>query len=133
MARISAAEQSTQPLKQVARLQPPASLTAAEREKWHGVVDTMPPDGLRPEHTQLLVELARTSVACDRLERMVADALEAGDAKAIKLALGLRNRESKHLVVLATKLRIPPQSSVDAVAAGRQRRAALPVAKPWEA
>lgn len=95
------------------RLEAPTDLTELERTMWVQVVDSKPANWFDRDSEPVLKEYVRAAVTCDVLGGHVAKALASGDlveaAQADKLLLA-RDRESRRVASLATKLRLTQQS-----------------------
>jgi hypothetical protein len=113
------------------RLTPPAGLSAAELELWHSVVDSKPSDWFAEDSAPVLMEYIRAAVVCNRLAPLVDAALADGDPKAVDDLLRARDRESRRVASLATKLRLTQQSRYTPQGAGRADKKAKG-ARPWQ-
>lgn len=114
------------------RLSPPAHLTAAQSALWAAVVETKPADWFGADSAPLLAEYVRAVEMCDRLSLQV-EALIAGAAEPaeLKMLLDMRDKESKRVASLGTKLRLTQQSRyTPRAAAGADARAGSP--RPWQ-
>jgi hypothetical protein len=109
------------------RLVAPKGLRAAEKRVWQQVVDGCPSDWFASEQTELLVGYCRhvvnASVISKAVNRMTTKALlEDLIARRYNRLLGMLNRETKTIQMIATKLRLTNQSRLDPLAAGRETR-----------
>lgn len=91
-------------------LEPPAGLTDEQAQVWRETVNARSADFFGPDQVPLLEEYCRVVVMC----RLLADQIEAGiaggDAGALKALLDMRDKESRRMASLATKLRLTNQS-----------------------
>lgn len=91
-------------------LLPPAGLTEEQAQVWRETVNARSADFFGPDQVPLLEEYCRVVVMC----RLLADQIEAGiaggDAGALKALLDMRDKESRRMASLATKLRLTNQS-----------------------
>lgn len=118
-----------------ARLEPPADLTPAQRERWLAMTESSPPDMFRPADTALLrmycvaEALSMEAAASIARDGMV---IEVDGRKRANPALQSLVAASTILNNCAAKLRLCPSSRYDAAKAAR-KGAAVPMAKrPWE-
>lgn len=135
MARQSTASLSVLPVQPVARLQPPDGLQPEELALWHAVVDSKPADWFGEDSAPLLREYVRAAVMCDRLDLQVKAAIagagEPETAGLVKSYLDMRDKESKRLVSIGTKLRLTQQSRYTPLSANTAAKKARQ-ARPWQ-
>ena len=133
MSRQSTASLSVVPIGVPVRLAPPADLTEEQAARWVAVVDSKPVDWFGPDSAPLLKEYVRAEAMCDLLAVQIEAALE-GDpvetALLLKGFLDMRDKESKRLTSIATKLRLTQQSRYTPQAAATADRKASG-ARPW--
>jgi len=114
MSRPSAASLSVVPLKALTRIEPPADLTPEELALWTAVTESKPVEWFGEDSAPLLTEYVRAKVMCDRLDLQVKAAIagagEPETAGLIKSYLDMRDKESKRLLSIGTKLRLTQQS-----------------------
>jgi hypothetical protein len=115
---------------------PPADpkLSAPERELWDAVVGSKPAGWFDAATAPVLREYVRAAVMCDvlaaRLSAVLAD--PDADQRALRAAHEMRDREAKRAVMLATRLRLTPQSRYTphgAASAANKPGAGSP--RPW--
>lgn len=114
MSRPSTASLSVVPVQALTRIQPPSDLTAEELALWTAVTESKPVEWFGEDSAPLLTEYVRAKVACDMLDVHVKVAMASvGDpetAKSVKDLLDMRDKESKRLLSIGTKLRLTQQS-----------------------
>lgn len=92
---------------------------------------TKPVDWFGEDSAPLLAEYCRATVACDLLAQMVDAAFAGGDIKQLKDVIELRDKESRRLTTIGTKLRLTQQSRYtpksSATAAAKAGNA-----RPWD-
>jgi hypothetical protein len=131
MARKSAAALAVvPPSPSDGRLTPPPGLSAAELDLWHSVVDSKPADWFADDSAPVLTEYVRAAVVCDRLAPLIDKAMDGGDAKEVDDLLRARDRESRRVASLATKLRLTQQSRYTPQAASTADKRAKG-SRPW--
>lgn len=119
-----------------ARLEPPADLTPAQRERWLAITGSLPPDWFRPGDLSLL----RAYCIAEALSLQAAASLE---TEGIVIADGNRNRANPAVQVfqaatgamasLSVKLRLCPSSRYEPRTAATARSRASPkAARPWD-
>ena len=131
MARKSAASLSIVPRLSGQTVPEPSDLTEAELGLWREIVTTKPAEWFGADSAPVLKEYVRAAVACDLLAVRVREAIQGGDAEAVKFFLDMRDKESRRAVSLATKLRLTQQSRYGARSADRADRRANG-ARPWQ-
>lgn len=112
-----------------ARLPPPDGLNAAESLIWEQALRSKPQEYFHADDLILLREYCRAVAMCDRLAEKC-EAANGGDTLA--RYLGLRDKEVRRVTVLATKLRMTPQSRYDKQVAATASRNNATLPKPWE-
>lgn len=131
MARKSSAGLSVASIGTLSRIKPPESLSDAEKALWSAVTATKPPEWFRADSAPLLTEYVRAVAMCDQLDLQVKAAIETGEPKVIKDFLDMRDKESRRVTTLATKMRLTQQARyVPDKAAVHDRKAATH--KPWQ-
>lgn len=110
------------------RLPPAKGLQPAAAAHWLAVVGAWPPAHFSLKDAPLLTMLAKTLAECDRLERLLADAEDLGELKAI---YGLLDKARARAAQCLRALRITKQAQTDSRAAGRAAARDKPPA-PWE-
>lgn len=91
-------------------LEPPAGLTEEQAEVWRETVNARSADFFGPDQVPLLEEYCRAVVTCRLLGAQVEAAIAGGDPGELKAVLDMRDKESRRLASLATKLRLTNQS-----------------------
>jgi hypothetical protein len=111
---------------------PPKELTTRQAKLWRAIVDTSPAGHFR-EGDALLTAFCRHSDAANQLAKLI-DGLEAksDDLKQLGRLLAMRERESRMLSMLATKMRLTQQSRMHPRSAGRAFDNTTAGVKPWE-
>lgn len=110
----------------------PDDLTSrAERELWQSVVESKPADWFGPDSLPVLKEYVRACITCDLLADKVRTAIGGNDASTVKFFLDIRDKESRRVASLATKLRLTQQSRYVPHAAGRANQRASGK-RPWQ-
>lgn len=135
MSRPSGASLTVVPTGLPERLAPPDDLTPEQAARWRAVVDSKPVDWFGPDSLPLLKEYVRAEAMCDllavQIEAAIAGAEGPGAAGLIKNYLDMRDKESKRLASLATKLRLTQQSRYTPQAAATANKKAGN-ARPWK-
>jgi hypothetical protein len=110
------------------RLEPPASLSEAERSVFIGLVTACDPDHFRASDLPLLVRYTESIVLGDQA------ALELRKGAVVKGKtspwLAIQREAIKAMVALSIRLRLSPQSRIDPKTLGRQQLRRGPA--PWE-
>ena len=91
-------------------LQPPAGLTEEQAQVWRETVNARSADFFGLDQVPLLEEYCRAVVTCRLLGAQVEAAIAGGDPAELKAVLDMRDKESRRLASLATKLRLTNQS-----------------------
>ena len=99
-------------------LEPPAGLTEDQAEVWRSVVGARSADFFGEDAAPLLEEYCRVVVMCRLLAVQIEAGIAGGDAAELKALLDMRDKESRRMTSLATKLRITNQSRYTPQAAG---------------
>ena len=99
-------------------LEPPAGLTEDQAEVWRSVVGARSSDFFGEDAVPLLEEYCRVVVMCRLLAIQIEAGIAGGDAAELKTLLDMRDKESRRMTSLATKLRITNQSRYTPQAAG---------------
>jgi phage terminase small subunit len=124
----------------VNRPAPPAHLSEAAKDEWRAVVGRMPADWFPRETHSMLVAFCCHVVSFNEVQAKI-DLMEAGSLdvpnalamETYEALTALRERETRQIANLATKLRLTPQSRYDLMKAGRSTRNEIPEGpKPWE-
>lgn len=114
------------------RIEPPSDLTDAQAEVWRSVVATKPVEWFDADTAPLLCEYCRAAVMCNTLALQVEAAIAEGDAGSLKGILDMRDKESKRLVSIGTKLRLTQQSRYTPKAADTANRRSGGGGKVWQ-
>ena len=128
---VSTSEASA--IESVARPDPPADLDIAARAVWLGVVNSLPADWFDGVMQPVLAQYCHHVVEAQRLNELIAQAVE---DPALVIAdynrlLRMRERETRVMVSLATKLRITPQSTRKSTRSDRGNRVVRSLQRPW--
>ena len=91
-------------------LQPPEGMTDEQAVVWRTVVGARSADFFSPDSAPLLEEYCRVVVMCRLLALQVEAAIAGGDAGELKAILDIRDKESRRMTSIATKLRLTNQS-----------------------
>lgn len=116
--------------------QPPSYLAPEAEEVWRVVVASRGGDLIAPEAYPVLVEFCRAVAQATTLGRLVDDfdprwARDAEGLERWDRLQKMHDRAARRMAALATKLRLPPSSRVQAISAGRNADKG-PKCKPWE-
>jgi|SRR5690606_2101386 len=130
MSRPSGASLTVVPTGLPERLVPPDDLTPDQAARWRAVVDSKPVEWFGPDSAPLLKEYVRAEAMCDLLAVQIEAAMAGGEPGEIKALLDMRDKESKRLTSLATKLRLTQQSRYTPQAAATANKKAGN-ARPW--
>lgn len=109
----------------------PDGMSEAEATVWRETVESKPADWFGADSYPVLREYVRAVVMCDDLAAVVARAVKGDDADAVKVALDMRDKESKRMAQLATKLRLTQQSRYTPQAAATADKRASGK-RPWQ-
>ncbi len=111
---------------------PPKDLTDDQAAEWRAIVDVMPNDWFGPETYPLLAQYCRHITGARAIAGLLVSVERADevDIREYDRLLRMRERESKVLSTLATKMRITHQSRYDDKAAHRKHANNKP--RPWE-
>lgn len=131
MNRPSGASLAVVPTGLPERLAPPDDLTPDQAARWRAVVDSKPVEWFGPDSAPLLKEYVRAEAMCDLLAVQIETATAGGEPGEIKALLDMRDKESKRLTSLATKLRLTQQSRYTPQAAATANKKAGN-ARPWQ-
>ena len=131
MAKPSSASLSVVPVVAMTRMAPPCGLSDDESRLWREVVDSKPVEWFQPDSAPLLTEYVRAVVMSDQLDIQVKAALVGGETGELKALLDMRDKESKRVVSIATKLRLTQQSRYTPQAAATANKKAAG-GRPWE-
>ena len=112
------------------RLSPPDDLTQEQADRWRAVVLSKPVEWFGPDSAPLLKEYVRAEAMCDLLAVQIETAIAGGETGEVKALLDMRDKESKRLTSIATKLRLTQQSRYTPQAAATADRKAGG-ARPW--
>lgn len=116
------------------RIEPPKGMPKAQRELWSEVVGSKPADWFGPDNAPLLAEYVRAVDMANKLEAQI-EALMAGSCEPadLKDLLNMRDKESRRVTSLATKMRLSQQSKyTEKSAATADRRASAQGGKLWQ-
>lgn len=136
MSRPSGASLTVVPSGLPERLAPPEDLTQDQAARWRAVVDSKPVEWFGPDGAPLLKEYVRAEAMCDTLAMQIEAAMSGGHeaedtARLVKHFLDMRDKESKRLASLATKLRLTQQSRYTPQAAATANKKAGNT-RPWQ-
>lgn len=131
MSRKSSAALSVITPSPLQRLAPPKGLTKEQAALWARVVESKPADWFTPDNAPMLAEYVRASTMCDILEAQIQAAVAGDDAAEVKAYLDMRDKESKRVSSLATKLRLTQQSRYTPQAAATATKRAG-ASRPWK-
>src|SRR5690625_6174224 len=99
-------------------LEPPAGLTEDQADVWRSVVGARSADFFGEDAAPLLEEYCRVVVMCRLLAVQIEAGIAGGEADELQALLDMRDKESRRMASLATKLRITNQSRYTPEAAG---------------
>ena len=99
-------------------LAPPDGLTDEQAQVWRETVGARSADFFGQDAVPMLEEYCRVVVMCRLLAMQIEAELPGGEIGEVKALLDMRDKESKRLASLATKLRITNQSRYTPQAAG---------------
>ena len=131
MAKPSSASLSVVPVVAMTRMAPPRGLSDDESRLWREVVDSKPVEWFQPDSAPLLTEYVRAVVMSGQLDTQVKAALVGSETGELKALLDMRDKESKRVVSIATKLRLTQQSRYTPQAAATANKKAAG-GRPWE-
>lgn len=127
----SSASLSVLPTPLVQRLDAPEGLSTSQGAIWAGIVETKPADWFSSDNAPLLAEYVRAVDMCNLLAMQIEAAVTGGEPGELKAALDMRDKESKRVASLATKLRLTNQSRYTPQAAATANKNNGTAAKPW--
>ena len=130
MSRKSTASLSVVAIGAPVRLAAPSDLTADQAARWLAVVQSKPVDWFGPDSAPLLKEYVRAEAMCDLLALQIEAEIAGGEPGNLKVLLDMRDKESKRLTSVATKLRLTQQSRYTPQAASTADKKAGS-ARPW--
>ena len=130
MSRKSTASLSVVAIGAPVRLAPPSDLTPDQADRWLAVVQSKPVDWFGPDSAPLLKEYVRAEAMCDLLALQIEAEIAGGEPGGVKALLDMRDKESKRLTSIATKLRLTQQSRYTPQAASTADKKAGS-ARPW--
>lgn len=115
------------------RKAPPAPdrLTKDQAEIWNRLAASKPPQHFAADDLPLLAELCRAYDAADKIAVRIDKHISTASAETLQTLMGLRDKESRRAVALATKLRMTSQSRYDKGVAASLAKQAGRGAKPW--
>lgn len=99
-------------------LAPPDGLTDEQARVWHETVGARSADFFGQDAVPMLEEYCRVVVMCRLLAMQIEAALSGGETGEVKALLDMRDKESRRLASLATKLRLTNQSRYTPQSAG---------------
>ena len=128
----SAAEKAT--VHVLNRKAPPAPdrLTKDQAAIWDRLAMSKPAQHFSADDLPLLAELCRAYDASDKLAVRIDKHIATASAETLQTLMGLRDKESRRAVALATKLRLTAQSRYDKGVAASLAKQANRGASPWE-
>lgn|SRR5690554_3984256 len=113
------------------KLAAPEDLTPEQRIRWKAVVESKPNDWFGQDSAPLLKEYVRAEAMCDLLSKQVDEAMLGSRVQDARLLLEMRDKESRRLANLATKLRLTQQSRYTPQAASTASKKAGN-SRPWQ-
>lgn len=111
---------------------PPARLTEDQGEIWQALAKAKPPEHFTPDDLPLLAELCRAYDAADKLAERIDRGIAKYTPEVLRTLMGLRDKESRRAVTLATKLRLTSQSRYGKEVADTLSRRAGRTNPPWQ-
>lgn len=132
MSRRSSASLSVVPIGLPERISPPDDLTEAQSLRWVQIVDSKPVEWFGPDSAPLLKEFVRAEAMCDLLSVQIEGALAGGETGEVKALLDMRDKESRRLTSIATKLRLTQQSRYTPQAAATADKKVGTGGKLWQ-
>jgi len=99
---------------------------------WRATVATKPIDWFAADSAPLLAEYVRAVAMCNALAGRIDASLSGDDAGATKLLLDMRDKESRRVASLATKLRLTNQSRYTPQAANTASKRSAQGGKLWQ-
>lgn len=112
-------------------LDPPESLTEPQREAWLTCTRSKPADWFPADSAPVLLEYVRAVEMADQLETWIRRAVaEDVPIRELTKLLTARDKESKRLAYLATKLRLTQQSRYTPMAAATATKKEM--SRPWK-
>lgn len=91
-------------------LAPPDSLTLEQAVVWRDTVECRSADYFGPDAVPMLEEYCRVVIMCRLLALQIEAALGGGEVADLKVLLDMRDKESRRMSSLATRLRLTNQS-----------------------
>lgn len=121
---------SPESLDRVDRLRPPHQLTDEETEVWFGVVNSEPADWFSPSTAPLLAQFCRHVVQSNRIAGLIEQATSDKNLliEDYDRLLKMADRETKAILLTATKMRISQQSTTN----HRGNKKPNAIRRPWE-
>ena len=117
------------------RIEAPKGMPKAQRELWGAVVGSKPADWFGPDNAPLLVEYVRAVDMANKLESQLDTLMATGDVAAgeLRSLLNMRDKESRRVTSLATKMRLSQQAKyTEKSAATADRRGGAQGGKLWQ-
>jgi phage terminase small subunit len=115
---------------------PPDGLTDGQARAWREIVESLPADWISPAQEPLLAAYCRHVSAADQLAEIInkfePDLKQAGDLQRLNKILAMRERETKALSSIATRMRLTSQSQMHPRTAARAIGGANGGPKPWD-
>lgn len=99
----------------IQRVEPPAGLSSQESELFRSIVAAKPADWWTEDNAPLLIEYVRGVAMVNKLAKMIELAEDIGELKTL---LDMRDKESRRITSLATKMRLAQQSTYTDKSAG---------------
>ena len=135
--RKSAAALSVVPVTAEQRPAPPEELTEEQAQDWRAIVGRMPADWFTREVQPLLMAYCKHLATFRKLSAVVDGfdldtAVAKGGLMVYARLLTMRERESRCLASLATRMRLTPQARYAPHSAARAAARAGTARKPWE-
>jgi hypothetical protein len=111
------------------RPKPPDELNEQQAAEWNSIVNRLPAEWFPRETHAMLAQYCCHVIGARRIEQLIAnEEMSAGiDLDSYDKLLKMRERESRIISSLATRMRISQQSTYD-----KSRKKPLTPRKPWE-
>jgi len=103
-------------------------LTGPQKIIWARVVDSLPPDWFRPETLDLLGEYCEQITMSRKVGRMIEALPDDAPVAELEQLIRLKEKASRLVIALATKMRLSQQSSYDK---SKVKGSAVKADDPW--
>lgn len=135
---LAAIEQDAKIVAIESRLEPPPDLEGDALTEWQDVVNRCPPHWFKREHAGLLTQYCRHIVSAKKVSQLLKEYENPSEKNSVWLIgvkdydrlLRMQEKETKMIILLATKMRISQQSTISHEA--RKDGIGMNVEKPWE-